>query len=93
MSFSMKSAYELAMERLDDSDPQKPLSDAQKRALEEIDRVYNAKIAEKEIFLQQKLTEAPDAVSKEAIETQLINTRSLLEEERESEKEIIRKQK
>ena len=49
----MKSAYELAMERLAKSDPAKgkPLTAAQKARLAELDRVYQGKWAEREIFL------------------------------------------
>ena len=56
----MKSAYELAMERLNSEDPQeKTLTDEQKLALSEIDEKYRAKAAEREIFLEQKLTGIP----------------------------------
>ena len=43
----MKSAYELAMERLAKSDPDAsaPLSAEQKRALAEVDTLYQGKIA------------------------------------------------
>ena len=48
----MKSAYELAMERLERSAPSVTLSDEQKAQLAEIDSSFKAKIAEKELFLQ-----------------------------------------
>ena len=49
----MKSAYELAMERLAKSDPSAgPLTAGQKAQLAEIDRVYKGKWAEREIFLK-----------------------------------------
>jgi len=56
----MKSAYELAMERLDKSDPSSKhtLNDEQKARLAEIDLVFKGKLAEREIFLQQKLGSA-----------------------------------
>ena len=47
----MKSAYELAMERMGGSD--QSLSDEQKKAISEIDAKYKAKIAEKKIFLEK----------------------------------------
>ena len=91
----MKSAYELAMERLAESDPEagKPLSDEQKSRLAEIDNLYQSKIAEREIFLKQKLEEAMGAQNLEEIEqvrTQIQNERSRLEEEREEEKNKVR---
>ena len=48
----MKSAYELAMERLDKEDPKGavPLSEEQKTALQEIQEKYRAKIAERECY-------------------------------------------
>lgn len=94
----MKSAYELAMERLAKSDPdaQKPLTAEQKGRLAEIDRVYKGKLAEREIFLKKQLDEAwaaqkPDEVEK--IQKQLVNERARLEEEREEEKERVRRGK
>ena len=56
----MKSAYELAMERLAKSDPSagKPLTAEQKSRLAEIDRVYQGKLAERGIFLKKQLNDA-----------------------------------
>jgi hypothetical protein len=92
----MKSAYELAMERLAKSDPTsgKPLSAGQKGRLAELDRVYQGKIAEREIFLKKQLDEAyagqkADEVKK--IQQQLVSERARLEEERDEEKERVRK--
>ncbi|MBA3544212.1 MAG: hypothetical protein H0T83_07230 [Chthoniobacterales bacterium] len=54
----MKSAYELAMERLEKAAPTLILTDAQKAEIAEIDSKYRARIAEKELFLQGKIEEA-----------------------------------
>lgn len=54
----MKSAYELAMERLEKAAPTVILTDAQKAEIAEIDSKYRARIAEKELFLQDKINEA-----------------------------------
>jgi len=91
----MKSAYELAMERLAKSDPtaNAPLTNEQKEQLAEIDRVYKGKIAEREIFLKQKLDESMAAGKMEDIENvkkQIASERARLEEEREDEKERVR---
>lgn len=93
----MKSAYELAMERLREEDPadSKPLTEQQKQALAEIDSTYEAKIAEKEIFLKRKLAQAianRDRESVEQLETQLRNEKLRLKDERESKKNKIRSQ-
>jgi len=94
----MKSAYELAMERLARSDPAagKPLTPEQKNRLAEVDRVYQGKLAEREIFLKKQLEEAwaaqkADDVDK--IKKQLASERARLEEEREEEKERVRRAK
>jgi hypothetical protein len=54
----MKSAYELAMERLQKAAPSLSLSEEQKKALAEIDSKYRAKIAEKELFLRDQIRKA-----------------------------------
>ena len=94
----MKSAYELAMERLQKEDPDSgvSLTDEQKQALSEVDTKYQAKIAEREIFLNKQLMEARMNQEVEAmgqIEAQLRNERLRLEDERESAKNRIRKGK
>ena len=91
----MKSAYELAMERLSKSDPQtsKALSKEQRDRLSEIDRVFLGKIAEREIFLKQRLEQAlsgQDAGEVDKIRKQIASERVRLEEERESEKDAVR---
>lgn len=94
----MKSAYELAMERLAKSDPDagKPLSAEQKARLAELDKVYQGKIAEREIFLRQKLDAAlaegnPDEADQ--IRQQISAEKARLEEERDAEKDVIRKKR
>jgi hypothetical protein len=93
----MKSAYELAMERLAKSDPAAaPLSAGQKSRLAEIDRVYQGKVAEREIFLQQQLDAALGAQKfddADKIRKQIVNEKARLEEEREGEKERVRRGK
>ena len=51
----MKSAYELAMERLEKKEPTKKLTAAQKARITEINSLYGSKIAEKETFLQGEI--------------------------------------
>lgn len=94
----MKSAYELAMERLAKSDPDasKPLSAEQKGRLADLDKVYQGKIAEREIFLRQKLDAAlaeGSAEESEQIRQQIASEKARLEEERESEKDAVRRGK
>ena len=54
----MKSAYELAMERLEQSAPTVKLTAEQKAQIGEIDSQYKAKTAEQELFLKGKIREA-----------------------------------
>jgi len=61
-----KTAYELAMERLRRKDQEggvveRPLTDAQKAAIAEARRVYDAKIAEREILHRDALRKAKTA--------------------------------
>lgn len=91
----MKSAYELAMERLNGDDPEGavPLSREHKLELERIDAQFRAKIAEREVFLQSKLREArqsgdPTAVAQ--LERQLRDERLGFQEDCEAAKDKVR---
>ena len=71
-----------------------PLSTEKKARLAEIDTVYKSRIAEREIFLKQQL-EAALTEGKvddlEKIRAQIVAERARLEEEREDEKERVRR--
>jgi flagellar motor component MotA len=86
----MKSAYELAMERLEKSAPTRSLSAEQKAELADLDNRYRAKVAERRIFLEDQLRQATDPVSREEIRRQLVAEVSRLEEELEEKKNRIR---
>jgi hypothetical protein len=89
----MKSAYELAMERLEKQAPSPKMTDEQRQALAEIDNLYQAKIAEREVFLQSQLQKARlsgDAAQVDSIQLQLSRELRRLHEEREEKKEKIR---
>jgi hypothetical protein len=95
VSPAMKSAYELAMERLSKSDSgsRKATTPEQRARLAEIDRVYRGKIAEREIFLRQQLERAltgTDADEVEKIRRQIASEKARLEEGREAEKDAVR---
>jgi hypothetical protein len=51
----MKSAYELAMERLEKSAPTQKLTEDQKARISEVNSLYGSRIAEKETFLQGEI--------------------------------------
>ena len=91
----MKSAYELAMERLSKSDPQsaQALTPEKRAKLADVDRLYLGRIAEREIFLKERLEQAMagrDADEAGKVRQQIASERARLEEEREAEKERIR---
>ncbi len=85
----MKSAYELAMERLEKQAPSAKITDEQRTAIAEIDSTYKAKIAEREVFLQsqlQKAVTAGKAAEVEEIRDQLSREVRRLREECEHKK-------
>jgi hypothetical protein len=89
----MKSAYELAMERLEKQAPSQKLTGEQREALAEIDSTYRAKIAEREVFLQSQLAKARaagDAAEMDSIQLQLSRELRRLREEWEAKKEKAR---
>jgi hypothetical protein len=57
----MKSAYELAMERLEKQSPTQKLTAEQKAGIAEIESACRAKIAEREVFLQDQIAKAQAA--------------------------------
>jgi len=93
----MKSAYELALERLKAADPEtvRELTPAQKKQLADIDSRYQAKIAQHEIFLRQQLSAVAGDPAKadeaEKIREQIRRERLVLEEDREDEKNRVRR--
>ncbi len=92
----MKSAYELAMERLAKTQPTMKITDAQKKELADLDAKYAAKIAEREIFLKgalQKAVEKGDAEEYHQMEEQLVRDRKAFQAELEQKKEKIRNPK
>ena len=92
----MKSAYELAMERLNKSAPVAKLTDDQKKQISELEAKYKAKIAEREIFLKDALKAAAakgDAESYVQLEKELVSERKSLQAKLEEEKEAVRNAK
>ena len=88
----MKSAYELAMERMGGGDD-KPLTDEQKEKIAEIDSKYKAKIAERKIFLEKNLSDAQAQGNGDEIELirrQMNDEIADLETKSESEKDKVR---
>jgi hypothetical protein len=90
---TMKTAYELAMERLGKLSPTVKLTDEQKKQIAELESKYAAKLAERELFLQGEITKAidqGDAEAVEQLEKQLRSDRKTLRAECEEKKEQVR---
>jgi len=89
----MKSAYELAMERLAKNQPIVALSDDQKKRLADVDSTFKARIAEKELFLKDQIRTAQSAgkfEEMESLEKQLASEIRRLQEDCEAKKEKLR---
>lgn len=90
----MKTAYELAMERLQKGAPTNILSAEQKEQLAEIDSQFRARIAEKELFLQEQIGNAVGNGKFEEVEQlqkQLSSETHRLREDCEAKKEKLRR--
>lgn len=89
----MKSAYELAMERLQKHAPTVKLTAEQKTAIAELESQYAAKIAQREIGLKDEIVKAEsngDVEEAAKLREQLANERKKLQAELEEKKERVR---
>jgi hypothetical protein len=85
----MKSAYELAMERLAaDSGPAKSLTDEQRERIAAIDKKYDAKVAEEKLGAETRAAAAGFEEAKQ-IRDGLTSALASLEEQREREKQHV----
>jgi hypothetical protein len=86
----MKSAYEIAMERLEkEHGPARKLTDDQKARIAEIDRRFDAKIAEAKLGFESKLKQAATADDLAKLQGELAESINLLEGQRETEKQAV----
>jgi hypothetical protein len=91
----MKSAYELAMERLGASDPQVKLTEAQRAEIAEVENRFKAKIAEREVFLKGLMDQARATGNYgelQELQIQLARDLATLNNDREAAKQKIREQ-
>jgi hypothetical protein len=89
----MKTAYELAMERLSKTAPTATLTAGQKQEIAELESKHKAKLAGREIFLRgeiQKAATKGDLQAVEDLEKQLASDRKSLQAELEAKKEAAR---
>lgn len=90
----MKSAYELAMERLNKTSPTIKLSAAQKKALAELDSLYSARLAERELALRDQISQAAasgEFEKMEELEKQLVTERKKMQADLEKKKDAVRR--
>ena len=92
----LKSAYELAMERLRKQDretgvEERRVSDEQRAAIADVRRICEAKLAEREILHNSKLAASFDPEERERLETDYRRDRERLLEERDAKIESLRR--
>ncbi|HNQ73239.1 MAG TPA: hypothetical protein PKN95_06495 [Verrucomicrobiota bacterium] len=91
----MKSAYELAMERLEKAAPTTKLTARQKQAIAEWEAKAKARIAEREIALESEIraaTAAGDLEKIELLRERLSQERKSIQAELEAKKEEIHRE-
>jgi hypothetical protein len=89
----VKSAYELAMERLEAKDPGLQLSDGQKERIAGLEAKCRADIAARELLLRGEMAKAEAAGQADEIaqlQRQLADDIRRLEEKRDREKDAVR---
>lgn len=89
----MKSAYELAMERLEKKTPTIALTDEQKAQIAEVDSTFKARMAERELFLKDQIAKAQangNHQEAESLQKQLSIDIRRFQEEAELRKEKLR---
>jgi hypothetical protein len=89
----MKSAYELAMERLEAESPIRKLSAEQIAEIAEVESLTQAKLAEKDLFLRDQIAKASatnDFESVKQLQDQLQRELRRIREDGEEKKEAIR---
>jgi len=90
-----KTAYELILERLKQKDraegvSERPLTDEQKAKIAELRKVYEAKLAEREILHQADLRKVPDPEALEQLEQEYRRDRERIASERDRKIEAVR---
>ena len=89
----MKSAYELAMERLNKTAPTVTLTDAQKKEIAELESKCAAKIAERELIIKGEIAKAAakgEYEEIEKLEKQLVSDRKSAQADLEEKKTKVR---
>ncbi len=90
-----KTAYEIILERLkkrdrEDGVEERPLSDEQRSRIAELRRVYEARLAEREILYQSARRKAGDLEELERLEEEYRRDRERISSERERKMDEVR---
>ena len=89
----MKTAYELAMERLNKTTPTVKVTEEQKARLADLESQCAARLAERELFLQGEIGKVAEAGDEEAfnqLQKQLVSERKTIRTEFEEKKDKVR---
>lgn len=89
----MKSAYELAMERLQKNAPSVALTSEQKARIADLESYYKARLAEREIGLKDAISKAAGEGNLDEmrqLEDQLAHEKRKIADELEEKKEAVR---
>ena len=83
-----KTAYEIILERLkkkdrDEGVEERPVTDEQKARIAELRRVYEARLAEREILHQSSRRKAPDLETQDRLEEEYRRDRERIASERD----------
>jgi len=92
----MKTAYELAMERLGKTSPDRKVSTEDKRQLADLESQCAARIAQRELLIEGEMAQAINRGDDEALEQlrkQLASDRKTIRAEFEEKKEKVRQVK
>jgi len=90
-----KTAYEIILERLQKKDrdegvEERPVTDEQKARLAELRRVYEARLAEREILYQSSRRKAADLETLDKVEEEYRRDRERIASERDRKMEEVR---
>jgi hypothetical protein len=90
-----KTAYEIILERLQKKDrdegvEERPVTDEQKARLAELRRVYEARLAEREILYQSSRRKAADLETLDKLEEEYRRDRERIASERDRKMEEVR---
>lgn len=86
----MKSAYEIAMARLEkEKGPGRRLTDAQRAEIAKIDQKYDARAAEEKISFEARIAKAATLEELETLRAEMAKSLASIEEQREKAKESV----